>query len=271
MEVIDNIQGMDRTDIRHGNGIGNELIEFVNKEYREENKMARTGFTKTKRGKREKTKEKRSQDKGLNLATWNIRALSGKENELVREFEQADLDVLAVTETKKKGQHNIELEGGHIMVLSGVEHSKRAQGGVGCIVKKNIRQYLTQWTYISERILKIELNLAKQNRIDILILYGPNDDDKTETKDKFWEHVVEIVEDSKGKVIILGDLNGRVGNKDEKTGDILGIHGEKARNNNGFRIIDFCIQNNLLVMNSFLNIKTSINIRERSEAGMKDL
>lgn len=62
---------------------------------------------------------------------------------------------MAITETKKKGQHNTELENGSIVILSGVENNKRAQAGVGCIIKKNIRQYLTKWKCVSERILKI--------------------------------------------------------------------------------------------------------------------
>ena len=44
-----------------------------------------------------------------NIATWNVRGLAGKENELIGEweFERKNLDILGITETKKKGSGEI--------------------------------------------------------------------------------------------------------------------------------------------------------------------
>jgi hypothetical protein len=36
------------------------------------------------------------------LATWNVRGLNGKEQELCYEFDKTNLDIMTVTETKKK-------------------------------------------------------------------------------------------------------------------------------------------------------------------------
>ena len=36
------------------------------------------------------------------VGTWNIRSIRGKEIELCNEFEKTNLDILVVTETKKK-------------------------------------------------------------------------------------------------------------------------------------------------------------------------
>lgn len=59
----------------------------------------------------------------------------------------------------------------------------------------------------------------------------------------------------KGKTIILGDLNGRVGTRVNDIEDVIGSNGKNVRNNNGRRIIDFCIQINFLVTNSFFQHK----------------
>ena len=40
------------------------------------------------------------------IGTWNVRGLTGKENELADEFDKASLDILAITETKKKTEEN---------------------------------------------------------------------------------------------------------------------------------------------------------------------
>lgn len=48
--------------------------------------------------------KKGKRDTEYRIATWNIKSLKNKEMELVDEFEKAKLDVLAITETKKREQ-----------------------------------------------------------------------------------------------------------------------------------------------------------------------
>ncbi|KAK9743670.1 hypothetical protein QE152_g8460 [Popillia japonica] len=38
------------------------------------------------------------------IGTWNIRSITGKETELEKEFEELEIDILAIMETKKKAQ-----------------------------------------------------------------------------------------------------------------------------------------------------------------------
>ncbi|XP_072403197.1 uncharacterized protein [Diabrotica undecimpunctata] len=73
--------------------------------------------------------------------------------------------------------------------------------------------------------------------------------------DIFWEKATEIIDSRESNIIIIGDLNGRVGVKDQESSDVLGQHGEQVRNNNGQRIIDFCRENDLIIMNSFFQHK----------------
>lgn len=56
---------------------------------------------------------------------------------------------------------------------------------------------------------------------------------------------------SNGRVIIVGDLNGRVGRRDEESGETIGNQGETTRNNNGKRLIEYCMMNNLIITNTF--------------------
>lgn len=102
-------------------------------------------------------KIKRSRRKVLKLGAWNIRSIKGKEYELVQEFERADLDILAVTETKKKGQGLMEMDNGHILIHSGINADKRAAEGVGCIVNKKHVKNIKAWECTSERIMKLQM------------------------------------------------------------------------------------------------------------------
>lgn len=123
-----------------------------------------------------KTKQKKKL-RGWTIGEWNVRGLNGKEEELLQEFEDQGLNLLALTETKKKGQKTIELEKGHLLILSGVKTEERAQAGVGCIVNNNIKKYLNNYDCISERILKLEFEIKKGDKLLVIILYGPDEND----------------------------------------------------------------------------------------------
>ena len=184
-----------------------------------------------------------------------MRSINGKENELDEEFAKAELDILTITETKKKGQGEIELKSGHTLIYSGVDDSKRAAAGVGCIIKQTIADKVQKWEAHSERILVVELKVKKDDLISIVTVYGPNEDENKKQKDKFWEELTLVVENCKGKTFITGDLNGRTGTRDNTTPDVIGKFGEQTRNNNGARIIDFCVLNNYIITNTFYQHK----------------
>jgi hypothetical protein len=67
---------------------------------------------------------------------------------------------------------------------------------------------------------------------------------------------VDISEEKERKVLLMGDLNGRVGN-DYVTGQgALGRYGgEVVRNGNRQRIIDFCAHNRLVIGNTVFKHK----------------
>ena len=217
--------------------------------------------------------KKKEKEKIWKMGTWNVRSLTGKENELIGELENIDIDILGITETKKKGKGEIMTEGGHIMMYSGVDLNYRAKEGVGCIVNKDNIRHIRKWYGISERILKVELEIDEKDTT-VIVAYGPNEDETVAKKDKFWEQLSDIAEEAKGRLIILGDLNARVGTRDEETAETIGIHGEKVRNSNGRRLIDFCILNNLIITNTFYAHKDihkyTREVRSRGEKSIID-
>lgn len=216
------------------------------------------------------------EDKGVNLriGTWNIRSLNDKEEELIEEFERSKLDILAITETKKKGNGIIELERGHILMYSGVNQETRAAEGVGCIIKEELRKSILNWEFITGKLLKVELQIDKQNKITLVIVYGPGEDEIARKKDEFWEQISEITESINGRVLLLGDFNGRVGKRNNDPIDVIGNQGEIHRNNNGERLISFCVNNNLIVTNTFYKHKDihkfTREVKSRNEKSIID-
>lgn len=90
-----------------------------------------------------------------------------------------EVDILAITQTKKKGTICTQLKNGHIILPSGVSSNERAKGRVGCNLAKGLKRY----ECISERIITVELQIKARDIINLLILYGSNEDDLTKNKE----------------------------------------------------------------------------------------
>ena len=61
-----------------------------------------------------------------NIATWKVRGLTGKENELIGEFEKENLDILGIMDTKNKGPGEMEMKG-HPLIYKGVGGDSRVK------------------------------------------------------------------------------------------------------------------------------------------------
>ncbi|XP_072392345.1 uncharacterized protein [Diabrotica undecimpunctata] len=118
------------------------------------------------------------------MATWNVRSLNGKEKELIDEFDKAQLDFLAITETKKKGQGMDELDKEHVFLYSGVSTDSKAAEGVGCLMRASYMSYVKNWKFISQRNLKIEITLDNSEITTILVTYSPNDDEPLKVQEE---------------------------------------------------------------------------------------
>ena len=82
--------------------------------------------------------------------------------------------------------------------------------------------------------------------------YGLGSERSEEEIEKFWSWLSECVE-SFGRtdsVVVLGDLNSRVGN--EVIEGIVGEHRVPGRNESGERSLEMCAQQELVVGNSWL-------------------
>ncbi|KAK4881707.1 hypothetical protein RN001_005026 [Aquatica leii] len=78
-------------------------------------------------------------------------------------------------------------------------------------------KYINKWTSITARILHIEMDIEKHNKTSILVVYGPDENETAKVKDEFWNQLTEIIEAIKGRLIIIGDINGRVGKRNEES------------------------------------------------------
>lgn len=157
----------------------------------------------------------------VKTATWITRSVKDKVNEIMEEFEKLNLNILVIAETKKKGKGEIETEGGHTMLYSGVPQEQNAKAGVACIINKKLVKDIIQWEGVNERILKVEMR-QENDKQTIIAAYGPDENEVAEIKDKFWHDLNVVTEECKDKIFVIGDLNARVGKRSRTNTYVLG-------------------------------------------------
>ncbi|KAK4878322.1 hypothetical protein RN001_010828 [Aquatica leii] len=214
---------------------------------KQKNKKNRKGNKQYNKEEPKEVKEKRDL---IKIGTWNVKSIIGKEDEIIEEMQMQNIYYLGITETKRKGKGEMELNEGHWLYWSAVEQEEWGAKGVGLIVKADKEG----WT--------------------IIVAYAPNDNERKEMKDQFYELLQMEIDRGEKNVIIMGDMNGRVGNNNEGIERHMGQQDENTKNDNGRRLIDLCVGNDLVITNTkFMHKdihKYTREVRSRNEKSIID-
>lgn len=120
----------------------------------------------------------------LNIVTWNVRGLQNKEIELLKILEERKTNIAVITETKKKTKGTREIDD-WVNIYSGVEQRERAKAGVAMYVDKKWKKCITSYTYINERMLRVDFKMNRGN-LTVIGVYAPEEGRKEETV-KFYD------------------------------------------------------------------------------------
>ena len=126
---------------------------------------------------------------------------------------------------------------------------------MGILMKNNIARSMLGFWAISERVIMLKLQ-AKPFNINIIQVYVPTLDCEDEEVEKLYQEINNSIKQTKSceLLCVMGDFNAKVGK--EKYEKIAGTHGLGNRNERGDRLIEFCQQNNLCVVNTWLQQPT---------------
>lgn len=187
------------------------------------------------------------------FGTWNVQGVSNKLKEVLSEIKRIKGDIICLTETKKKG-HGVQAIEEYELIWSGVNKEKRAQAGVAILLRKSLVQGIKDIRYVNERILHISMQIRGQ-KLEIIAAYAPTNDCHDGIKEKFFTDLSDVIDkiNQGHQIVIMGDMNGRVGSREND--EVVGNFGEEEVNNNGERLIELCKQHNLKIGNSFYQHK----------------
>ncbi|VDL97983.1 unnamed protein product [Schistocephalus solidus] len=106
--------------------------------------------------------------------------------------------------------------------------------------------------------MSLRLLLRGDQFATIISAYAPPMTSSDAAKDKFYDdlHVLLAAVSKVDKLIVLGDLNARVGTDHAAWQRVLGPHGLGSCNDNGLLLLRTCAEHRLLLTNTFFRLLT---------------
>jgi hypothetical protein len=93
-------------------------------------------------------------------ATWNVRGISYKEEELDYELQRNNVKIAGITESKKKLQ-GTKVTKNYSVIYSGVKQHVRAQSGVIIWVHESIAKTIDYYVYWNDRIIEARFRINR--------------------------------------------------------------------------------------------------------------
>jgi exonuclease III len=121
----------------------------------------------------------------MTTATWNNRGINQKMSEIISELKKIKIDIIVLSETKKKSKGTEEMDD-YIFIWSVVEEEKRAAADV---LRKKLTSRIIGYSWISERITTMN---GKTGRSHCYIIgaYSPTEG-KVEETETFYKQCQE--------------------------------------------------------------------------------
>jgi exonuclease III len=166
--------------------------------------------------------------------------------EISKQILKYKIDIIALQEIRWQGQSRID-KPGYTLLYSGSEE-KTGQLGIGFIINKAMKRSLLDFAQRNNRICKIRLKGRFRN-ITVISAYAPTNAKDGQEKERFYGNLEETCNriPRHDMVIIMGDFNAKVGNKEYQQ-PVAGPHTiHDLSNENGNMLIQFAIRNRLII------------------------
>lgn len=190
----------------------------------------------------------------IHLCTYNVRTLKSDETleSLLEELEGFKWDIIGLAETKREGDGLIELENGSWLFNRGKTEDNRDAKGVGFLIHPKFKDHIMEVKSYSNRVVALNIQLTGKEQMCVIQVYAPTSDYEDSDVEEFYETINKAIKDNKGKyTVLMGDFNAKLGKQETGEEHILGKFGIGQRNRRGDRLIEFALEQNLIVANTF--------------------
>ena len=194
------------------------------------------------------------------IGTWNIRTLyeASRSAQVAREMRKYNIKVLGLCETRWNSSGQSRLDTGETIIFSGHEDPNHEHSqGVALMLSQEAMKALISWEPVSPRLISARFN-AKGRKTTIIQCYAPTNAAKEEEKENFYGLLQAVIDQTPKRdiVIVMGDLNAKVGTDNTDRELIMGKNGVGNINENGELFADFCAFNDLIIGGTVFSHKT---------------
>ena len=192
---------------------------------------------------------------GLRVGSWNFSGLCSqrKQKEVSEVLNKLKLDIVAAQESWERKGFVIEVQGYKWLGKARkIQNSKRREGGVGFLIRECLLaevEFITNINLEKSAWIKVRGSRGKES-LYIGCAYMPTTTASVSTMDACYENLKEdvLIFKEKGKVMLLGDFNARVGTASE-IDEVIGMFGEETSSNNGGKLVSFLTEIDLVSCN----------------------
>ncbi|KAI8491212.1 hypothetical protein Bbelb_308450 [Branchiostoma belcheri] len=190
------------------------------------------------------------------IGTWNVRTLyqTGKMAQLLKEFEEYQLNILGISEMRWTGSGKL-CSDGKTVLSSG--HEDQHRRGVGMVLDKEASRALTGWKPVNDRIITARFQ-SRHGKTTIVQVYAPTEDADEVDKDDFYEQLQDTFDNipSHNVKILMGDFNAQIDSNRQGFDGVVGPFGTAQKtSDNGERLLLFCNINSLNIGNTYFQHK----------------
>ena len=176
------------------------------------------------------------------IGAWNVKTLyqGSKAAQAAKVMREHKLGLLGISECRWDGDGETTLQTGETILYSGRSDGSH-QEGVALMLTSSAKRSLIFWRPLGSRLLMARFK-GRYVNMSVIVCYAPTNEADDETKDLFYDQLQEL----KNKcprhdiLIILGDLNAKVGSDNMNYTGVMGPHGVGQMNENGERLVDIC-------------------------------
>jgi len=175
--------------------------------------------------------------------------MKDKTEEVVELMKEKSVDIIGLCETWMRGSGQFKVHDDYKLLYT---RATKAKYGVAFLVKPDLANNITLVKHVSERMMGLTIKLGDKH-VGMVMVYTPQQGRPDDEKERFYTMLQDLIDEMphQESLLILGDLNGHVGSDRSGLDTVIGAFGIGDRNNEGQKIIDFCVANQLAVMNTF--------------------
>ena len=182
----------------------------------------------------------------LKVATWNFSGLCSerKQKEVAETLSRLNIDIVAGQESWEREGKNIVVDGYKWFRKPRKDQSNpRGEGGVGFLVRECLVdevEFVNTVKYEESVWMKVRGGRGREALYICCVYIMPTDSSSVSAIEESYASLKEDVLGfkQKGRVVLLGDFNARVGRSTD-VDDVIGMFGEETCNASGNKFISF--------------------------------